>query len=114
MEPGWETGAGRARCRQHRWSPPTRPAWSGASTARSTRRWPRLRCCSRGCGARAPARERGLLRLPRLRVPIEDLLAVPVQHAFEFGDALVHLLKVLDAERLAADVGVDGDRHYLG
>src|SRR5258706_9153604 len=53
-------------------------------------------------------RRAGLLRFfPRLQIPVEDLLAVPVQHAFELGDALVHLLQVLDAERLAADVGMD-------
>src|SRR5258708_1826932 len=59
-------------------------------------------------------RRAGLLRLlPRLEVPLQYLLAVPVQHAFRLGDGLVHLLEVLDAERLAADVGMDGDRHDL-
>src|SRR5262249_39265790 len=40
-------------------------------------------------------------------VPVEDLLAVPVQHAFMLVHVIVDLLEIFDPVRLPADVGVD-------
>src|SRR3569832_751322 len=42
-------------------------------------------------------------------VPVQHLLAVPVQHAVESADVVVDLLEILDPVRLAADVGMDSD-----
>src|SRR3954469_4635436 len=46
-----------------------------------------------------------------LKVPIENRDPVPVQNTLESARVLVDLLKVLHPVRLAADVGVDGQRH---
>src|SRR6185503_13661024 len=48
------------------------------------------------------------------QVPVEDLSAVPVQHALEPTDMVVDRFEILDAMRLAADVGMDRKRHDLG
>src|SRR5690348_7928070 len=48
-----------------------------------------------------------------LQVPVQNLLAVPVQDTLALGDVIVDGLQVLDAEGVAADVGVDGDGHDL-
>src|SRR5690242_19065347 len=62
--------------------------------------------------ARTPAvREDGRSSLLLAQIPVEDLLAVPDDDAARPGDALDHRLEVFDAERRAADIGVDGDRH---
>ena len=47
-------------------------------------------------------------------VPVEDLHAVPVQHAVEAAHVVVDRLEILDPVRLAADVGMDRQRHDLG
>src|SRR6202035_4427304 len=47
-------------------------------------------------------------------IPIEDLGAVPVQHAVETLHVVVDLLEIFYPVRLAADVGVDRQRHDLG
>src|SRR3954466_13742050 len=43
-------------------------------------------------------------------IPVEDLRAVPVQHALVLVDVLVDRLKIFDPVRLAADVGMDRQR----
>src|SRR5215471_14833950 len=48
----------------------------------------------------------GSLDLRNAAVPVEDLLAVPVQHAFVLVHVVVDLLEVFDPVRLPADVGV--------
>src|SRR5437762_954166 len=50
---------------------------------------------------------------PRL-MPVEDFGAVPVQGAGVAVDVIVDGFEVFDAVRLAADIGVDRDRHDLG
>src|SRR5712692_1979981 len=40
-------------------------------------------------------------------VPVEDLLAVPVQHAVVLVHVVVNLLEIFDPVRLPADVGMD-------
>src|SRR3979411_702763 len=46
-------------------------------------------------------------------VPVEDLRAVPMQHAVEAADIIVDLLEIFDPVRLPADIGVDRQRHDL-
>ena len=51
----------------------------------------------------------------RLRqIPIENLLAVPVQHAVVARHVVVDRFEIFDAMRLARDVGVDRERDDLG
>src|SRR5262245_29555413 len=60
-----------------------------------------------------PMAERALGREPRLcglgggEIPVEDLGAVPMQHALEAARMIVNRFEVFDAVRLAADIGVD-------
>jgi hypothetical protein len=42
-------------------------------------------------------------RFVRREIPVEDLCAIPVQHALEALDIVVDRLEILDAVRLAAD-----------
>src|SRR6516165_9200840 len=64
--------------------------------------------------------ERALGREPRLcglgggEVPVEDFGAVPVQHTLETARIIVDRFEVFDAVRLAADIGMDRQRHDLG
>src|SRR6266542_3408435 len=66
-------------------------AWFGRSF------WPR-----RGRGSAA-----------RRQIPVEDFEPVPVQHAVEAAGVVVDRFEVFDPVRLAADVGVDRERHDL-
>src|ERR1700712_3117681 len=43
-------------------------------------------------------------------IPIENLLAVPVHHAFELVHVIVDRFEIFDPERLAGDVGMDRQR----
>src|SRR5262245_26055789 len=69
---------------------------------------------------RQPQAERALGREPRLcglgdgEIPVEDLGAVPMQHALEAARMIVNRFEVFDAVRLAADIGMDRQRHDLG
>src|SRR4026208_2385398 len=47
------------------------------------------------------------------QIPIQYLLAVPVQHAVVARDMVVDLFEILDAMRLARNVGVDRERDDL-
>src|SRR5215207_3070163 len=47
-------------------------------------------------------------------VPIQYLAPLPMQHAGVAVDVVVDGFEVVDAVRLARDVGVDRDRHDLG
>src|SRR5215471_15190433 len=66
------------------------------------------------------AERRALGREPRLcglgdgEIPVDDLGAVPMQHALEAARVIVNRFEVFDAVRLAADIGVDRQRHDLG
>src|SRR5512136_291631 len=55
----------------------------------------------------------GRLDLGNAAVPVEDLLAVPVQHALVLVHVVVDLLEIFDSVRLPADVGVDRQRAEL-
>src|SRR5438309_2979433 len=46
-------------------------------------------------------------------VPVEDLLAIPVNNTLELVEVLVNRLKIIDPEWLAADVGMDRQRQDL-
>src|SRR6476620_11778378 len=52
----------------------------------------------------------GSLDLGNAAVPVEDLLAVPVQHTLVLVHVVIDLLEVLNPVRLPADVGVDRQR----
>src|SRR6185437_6131747 len=52
----------------------------------------------------------GGLDLGNAAVPVEDLFAVPVQHAFVLVHVVVDLLEIFDPVWLAADVRVDRER----
>ena len=52
----------------------------------------------------------GSLDLGNAAIPVEDLLAVPVQHAFVLIHVVVDLLEIFDPVRLPADIGVDRQR----
>src|SRR5450759_579797 len=56
----------------------------------------------------------GRLDFGNAPVPVENLLAVPVQHAVVLVHVVVDRLEIFDAVRLAADVGVDRQRAELG
>src|SRR6185437_7250121 len=47
-------------------------------------------------------------------VPVENLRAVPVQHALVPIDVVVDRFEIFDAMRLARNVGMDGERADLG
>ena len=61
----------------------------------------------------ALGRVSGLCGLGGGEVPVEDLGAVPMQHALETARMIVNRLEVFDAMRLAADIGVDRQRVRL-
>src|SRR5579863_187019 len=118
--------------------PPRRREASGRKTADRVRPPPSSRGCGRdSCAQRnkrgaperlrrprpAPrwrewraARERSWLR-PRLGdlalIPVENLLAVPVHHAFVPVDIVIDRFEIFDPERLAGNVGVDRNRYDL-
>ena len=72
-----------------------RRCWSGPARSRSGR-------------ASAPTTPSGPAEPLLLRpVPVEDLLAVPVQHAVVPRHMVVDRLEILDPVRLAGDVGMD-------
>jgi hypothetical protein len=50
----------------------------------------------------------------RLQIPVEDFDSVPVQDSGVPGDMLVDSFEIFDAMWLAADIGVDRNRHNLG
>ena len=56
--------------------------------------------------ARASRVRRGVLA----PIPVENLRAVPVQHALVLVDVFVDGFEIFDPVRLPADVGVDGER----
>src|SRR5262245_21598811 len=47
-------------------------------------------------------------------IPVKNLKAVPMQHALGSRGVFIERFKVFDSVRLAADVGMDGERHDLG
>src|SRR3970040_925159 len=51
--------------------------------------------------------------LAGLEIPIEDLRAVPEQHAFLLPQPAQHGLEILDPVRHARDIGMHRDRHDL-
>src|ERR1700680_2404349 len=122
---------------------PQRPAASGRRTVDRARRLPSSREYDRySCGRRnkrgAPETYRRLRPATRSRrcwatrvapihsrlpsplpghltvVPIENLFAVPVQDAVELVDVIVDRFEIFDAERLTADVGMDGSDRAFG
>src|SRR5256885_17032915 len=68
--------------------------------------------CSLGCDDSKLLRR--LLRGCLPFIPIQDLLAVPVQHAIMPRYMIVDLFEIFDAVRLARDVRVDRQRTDLG
>src|SRR4030088_784501 len=85
--------------------------------APETCRRPRPATRSRQSRAIRVAQKCSRLR-PRLRgnlpvVPIEELFAVPVQHAVELLDVVVDGFEVFDTERLTADVRMHRERKDL-
>src|SRR5262249_41916318 len=52
----------------------------------------------------------GSLDLGNAAVPVEDLLAVPVQHTLVLVHIIIDLFEVFDSVRLPADVRVDRQR----
>src|SRR5665213_4332738 len=47
-------------------------------------------------------------------IPLQNLLAVPVQHALVAVDVIIDRFEIFDAVRLAADVRMNGKRDDLG
>src|SRR5262249_49869259 len=47
-------------------------------------------------------------------IPVQNLQTVPMQHALESSCVFIDRFEVCDSVWLAADVGMDGERHDLG
>src|SRR5665213_2606326 len=62
---------------------------------------------------RQQSRLRGGLDFSNAAIPVENLLAVPVQHALVLVHVVVNLLEIFDPVRLAADVRMDRQRAEL-
>src|SRR5689334_25229299 len=79
-----------------------RPEWISDACESS------LPCRSLSCGGNC--RLRSSLDLGDAAVPVENLLAVPVQNACVFVHIVVDLFEIFDPVRLPGDVGMDRKR----
>src|ERR1700733_12562187 len=47
------------------------------------------------------------------QIPLQNLLAGPIEHAIEAADVFIDGFEIFDAVRLPADIGMDGNRKDL-